>query len=254
MTTMCQISTAPGEDQHREQRVQHEARQVGGDHHLRARQPVGEHAADEDEADERDGVRREHEADVAGRPDLGDVERQRDEHDPVADRAGALREEQVPERSVPQYRHPSHGDGRRAVRRMGARMVRARSRQVRTPLRGRVPVRGPAHARAAARRGRAGRPRAAAVGGVPRRAAERDGRPPGRRRPSRARRASCSARTASRSAASPRPAASWSSTRSSTPSCARGGCCAPARSSTCTTRGSSSACSRSPARRATARC
>ena len=51
-------------------------------------------------------------------------------------------------------------------------MVRARSVQVRTPLRRRVPVRGPADARAAARRGRAGRPRAAAVGGVPRRAAE----------------------------------------------------------------------------------
>ena len=51
-----------GEDQHREQRVQREADQVGDDHHAVARQPVGPHAADQQERDERQRRRREHDA------------------------------------------------------------------------------------------------------------------------------------------------------------------------------------------------
>jgi hypothetical protein len=88
------------EDQGGQQRVQGEADQVGGHHHEVARQPVCPHAADQQEADERHRVRGEHDADVARRADVGHVERERHEHDPVADRARALAGQQEPEVAV----------------------------------------------------------------------------------------------------------------------------------------------------------
>jgi hypothetical protein len=54
------------------------------------REPVGPHAAQHQERDERDGVGGEHDPDVGRRADLGHVQRERDEHEPVADRARAV--------------------------------------------------------------------------------------------------------------------------------------------------------------------
>ena len=85
-------------------------------------------------------------------------------------------------------------------------------------------------------------------------AAQADRPAPVRRRRTRPRRPSCSARTASRSRASPPRTASSSCTSSSSPSCATSGCTACARSSTSTTRRSSSACCRGAGRSAGARC
>ena len=92
-----------GEDQRGQQRVQPEAHEVGHDHHAVPRQPVGPHAADQQEADERERVRREHDPDVARRADVGDVQRERDEHDPVAERARRLAEQQQPEVTVGEH-------------------------------------------------------------------------------------------------------------------------------------------------------
>jgi hypothetical protein len=89
-----------GEDQRGQQRVQAEADQVGGHDHEVARQPVRPHAADQQEADERDCVAGEHDPDVARRADVGHVERQRHEHEPVPDRARALAQQQAPEVAV----------------------------------------------------------------------------------------------------------------------------------------------------------
>jgi hypothetical protein len=97
---MCPLDGI-GEDQRREQQVQRRAHDVGGDHQLRAREAVGPYAADEQEGDERDGLRPEHEADVrraAG--EVGDEQRERDDDEPVADDARRLREPHVPERRV----------------------------------------------------------------------------------------------------------------------------------------------------------
>ena len=58
---------AAGEDQRRQQRVQREAHEVGHDHHAVARQAVGPHAAEQEEADQRQRVRREHEPEVGRR-------------------------------------------------------------------------------------------------------------------------------------------------------------------------------------------
>jgi hypothetical protein len=88
------------EDQGGEQRMEAEADQVGGDDHEVARQPVGPHAADEQEAHERDRVAREHDADVARCSDVRHVDGEHDEHQPVAERAGSLAEEQEPEVAV----------------------------------------------------------------------------------------------------------------------------------------------------------
>ena len=100
ITATCQISTVAGEDQDGEQRVQAEADQVGGDDHEVARQPVGPDAADQQEADQRHRVAREHDPDVARRADVRDVDRERDEDQPVAECARALAEQQQPEVAV----------------------------------------------------------------------------------------------------------------------------------------------------------
>jgi hypothetical protein len=95
------------EDQHRQQRVQPGAHEVGHDHHAMAREAVGQHAADQQEAHQREGVGREHEPDVAGRADLRHVQRERHEHDPVAERAGGLPDEHQAEVTVIEQR--THG-------------------------------------------------------------------------------------------------------------------------------------------------
>ena len=130
ITTMCQISTAPVKISDGEQRVHQRPHDVGDDHHAMPRQPVGPDAAQDEERDERDGMGGEHEADVGRRPDLGHVQRERDEHEPVTDRARALPQPEQAELSLSQDVHhrsaimPMHGGGR-ALRRVGARMVRA---------------------------------------------------------------------------------------------------------------------------------
>jgi hypothetical protein len=91
--------------------VQAEADQVGGDHDEVPRQPVRPHAADEHEADERHRVAGEHDPDVARRADVGHVERERDEDDPVAERARAGGQPQQPELAMAKDRpHRVHDD------------------------------------------------------------------------------------------------------------------------------------------------
>ena len=100
-----------GEDQRRQQRVHRRADQIRGQHHAVARQPVRPHAAEQQAADERDRVRGEDEPDVGRRPDLGHVQRQRDEHHPVAERARALSEPEQAELPLSQDPHVSHHAG-----------------------------------------------------------------------------------------------------------------------------------------------
>jgi hypothetical protein len=97
-----------GEDQRGQERVQREADEVGRHDDQVPGQPVRPHAADEEEADERHGVGGEHDPDVARRADVGHVQRERHEHDPVADRAQALAEEQESEVAMAEQRahHP----------------------------------------------------------------------------------------------------------------------------------------------------
>ena len=240
-----------GEDQHRQQRVQREAHEVGDDHHPVARQPVGPHAADQQEADERQRVRREHDADVGRRADLGDVQRERDEHDAVADRARRLAEQTVGSRGGAE-----HVPARHAI--MAAMDVDElfdaweRAWSGRDPARVRilcapdVRLRGPADARAAARRPLARRPRAQLWNAFPDARVNAHGRAP-QRRPLRLR-----AVQAPRHAHGPLGGhradrrASSSCTRSSTPSSRTAGCCASARSSTSTAPRPRSACSPKP--------
>jgi len=76
---------------------------VGGHHQARPRQAIGPDATDQEERDQRQHLRREHDADVGGA--AGEVrheQREGDDHDAVAEHAGARREPQVPERGVAQ--------------------------------------------------------------------------------------------------------------------------------------------------------
>ena len=100
IATIAQIGTSPRKISSRQQSVQHGADHVGGDHHAVALEPVGPHAADQHEQDERDRVRRQHEPDVGRRADLGHVQRERDEDDRVAEAARARRQPQEPELTV----------------------------------------------------------------------------------------------------------------------------------------------------------
>jgi hypothetical protein len=78
--------------------VQADADEVGDDHHAVARQAVRPDPADQQEADQREDVRREHETEVGGRPCLVDDEqRQRDHNEPIADLAGRLPQPEVAE-------------------------------------------------------------------------------------------------------------------------------------------------------------
>ena len=92
-----------GDDQHREQRVQREAHEVGRDDDAMARQAVGEDAADEQEADQRQAVGGEDEAEVgraAGQ--LDDEQRERDRDDAIADDARRVGEPQQAKVAVAQ--------------------------------------------------------------------------------------------------------------------------------------------------------
>ena len=77
-------------------------------------------------------------------------------------------------RRPPPRRGSRSSDRRRAVRRLGAGLVRARPEGLRPPLPSRRPLRGPAHVRAAEGRGVDRPPGGPAVGGVPGRAAAAD--------------------------------------------------------------------------------
>ena len=128
ITTIGQIGDRPGEDQHREQRVQRGADQVG-------RRPSRGGAAAGRPTRRRSA--RSATSGIAcaastmptsvGGPDLGDVQRERDEHDPVAERARARRQPQQPELAVTE-------DG--AHRRPSWRPVRSTSSSTRGSARG----------------------------------------------------------------------------------------------------------------------
>jgi hypothetical protein len=98
MTTMSQIGAVP-------------ARMTTASSACRppplARHPVGPHAAEQEERDERQGVRGQHDADVGGRADLRHVQRERHGDDAVAERAGRLAVEQQPEVAMGEQR--AHG-------------------------------------------------------------------------------------------------------------------------------------------------
>ena len=55
---------AARQDQDREHRVQRRAGEVGGDHDPVAREPVGPHAAEQQQRDQRHGLRGQHEPEV----------------------------------------------------------------------------------------------------------------------------------------------------------------------------------------------
>ena len=92
------------EDQRGQQRVQREAHEIGHDHHAVARQPVGPHAAEQQECDQRQARRREHEPEIGRAARQFDHEqRQRDDHDAVADHARRLRQPEVAEVAMAQH-------------------------------------------------------------------------------------------------------------------------------------------------------
>ena len=92
-----------GEDQHRHQRVQAAPGQVGRDHDSVAGQPVGPHAAEQEQTDQRQRLGGEHQPEIGGRASaLGDEQGQRDHDRLVADRAGRLTQEQISEIGVAQ--------------------------------------------------------------------------------------------------------------------------------------------------------
>jgi len=94
-----------GDQERCEHRLAREAHQVGGDHQLPPRQPVGPDSTGQHEQDERRGARGEHEPEGRRRAaDLENRERQRDRRDVVADHRHAPREKQPPERPLPQRR------------------------------------------------------------------------------------------------------------------------------------------------------
>jgi hypothetical protein len=92
---------AAGEDQDREGHVQSRADAVGADHDPappRAAKPVGPDAAEQDQRDHRQRLCGQHETEVGRRPGpLGHVQRERDDHDLVADARRRLAQEQVSE-------------------------------------------------------------------------------------------------------------------------------------------------------------
>ena len=108
-----------GDDQQRQQRVQRKAREVGRDDEPVARQAVGDDAADEQEADERQAVGRQHEAEV-GRAarQVDDEQRERDADDVVAERARRVGEPQQAKVAVAkdsqQVTQGGHGEQQRA--------------------------------------------------------------------------------------------------------------------------------------------
>jgi hypothetical protein len=85
-------------DQERERPVQDASCAVGDDHHRLARQPVGNHATDEQEQHEWDDVRREDKADVAGvARQPGHEQTDRHDDEPVADHTCRLAQPEQPE-------------------------------------------------------------------------------------------------------------------------------------------------------------
>jgi hypothetical protein len=94
---------AVSEDQHGEQRMQREAHEIGDDHHAVARQAIGPHAAEQQKRHQRKARGREHQSEIGGAArEIDHEQRQRDDHNAVADHARGLREPQVAEVAVAQ--------------------------------------------------------------------------------------------------------------------------------------------------------
>ena len=92
-----------GDEQSSRRALQPEAQEVRDQHHLLARQPVGPHAADEEEDGQRDQVGGFDDADVGGRAaDLEHGEGQRDHGEHDAHDGGGLPEEQLAELGLTQ--------------------------------------------------------------------------------------------------------------------------------------------------------
>jgi hypothetical protein len=88
----------PGGDEQRQRGVQHAPGDIAGDHQLLARQPVGDHPAQQHERDQRQRVRPEnhaHVARVAGQPRHVQADRHQDQR--IADDAGGLAQPQQAE-------------------------------------------------------------------------------------------------------------------------------------------------------------
>lgn len=105
--------------------------EIGGDHDRPPRQPVAEHAADEDERGLRDPLRGEDEADIRGRAgQVEDCERERDEGHAAAEQRDRLADEEEAELALVKC----------AERRCSHRAANdtARRALVTAPLRGRV--------------------------------------------------------------------------------------------------------------------
>ena len=88
----------PAQQQDRQRRLDRPADRVGGKHHVLPSQPVGPHPAGQQAADLGDGLDREDDADVGGRPpDVQDREQQRDLHYRVTQHGGSRARPHQPE-------------------------------------------------------------------------------------------------------------------------------------------------------------
>ena len=100
--------------------MQREAHEVGHDDDEVARHPVGEHAAEQQEADQRHAVGREHDAEVGRAPgQVDDEQRERDRDDAIADDARRVGEPQQAKVAVAQnaqeLAQAGHGDVERGM-------------------------------------------------------------------------------------------------------------------------------------------
>jgi hypothetical protein len=82
-----------------------DAEQIGCHHHRPAREPIGDHAADEDARHQRGGARRQNQADGRGRAaHLEHRERERDGDHPVTQHRDALRAQDESDVAQPEDR------------------------------------------------------------------------------------------------------------------------------------------------------
>ncbi len=98
-----------GEDQDGEHRVQRRARQIAHDHDPVTRETIGPHAAEQQQQDQWQRLGEQDDPQVGRRTGAcGDVERERDDHDLVADRARGLAQEQIAKIRVAQDAQVRH--------------------------------------------------------------------------------------------------------------------------------------------------
>ncbi len=104
ITTTCQICDLAGDDQRRQRGVEDEADQVGRDHQPVPGQPVRPDPADQHEADERNRMGGEDEAEVGRLAGQVDHEQgQRDGDDPVAEHARQPGQPEQSEVAMPEH-------------------------------------------------------------------------------------------------------------------------------------------------------